>query len=63
MLTIHEGVLKLIRTIEDSTLDAQKFDEGVHVAGRRVRKTLAEGVVQIKELKAAILVIQKKRKG
>jgi len=63
MLTIHEGVLKLIRTIENSTLDAQKFDEGVHVAGRRVRKALAEGVVQIKELKAAILVIQKKRKG
>jgi len=62
MLTIHEGVLKLIRTIENSTLDAQKFDEGVHVAGRRVRKTLGEAQAQIKELKAGVLAIQKKRK-
>ena len=62
MLTIHEGVLKLIRTIENSTLDAQKFDEGVHVAGRRVRKTLGEAQAEIKELKAAVLTIQKKRK-
>ena len=63
MLTIHEGVLQLIKMLEDATLDAQKFDEGVHIAGRRVRKVLTMVQAQSKEIKKSILVIQKKRKG
>ena len=62
MLTIHEGILQLIETLKQATLDAQKFDEGNNLAGRRVRKVLAGAMKESKVIRAGVLTIQKKRK-
>ena len=63
MLTIHEGVLALIDELKQATLDAQKFDDGNHAAGTRVRKVLAKAMKTSKDIRAGILNIQKQRKA
>ena len=62
MFTIHEAILNLIRVLEDTTLDAQKFDEGNFVAGRRLRKSLAGIARECKAIRASIISIQQQRK-
>ena len=62
MLNMHEWILKMIRHLEDATLDAQKFDDGSKISGSRVRKKLSELAKECKEMRSAILEIQKQRK-
>ena len=62
MLNMHEWILKMIRHLEDTTLDAQKFDDGSKISGSRTRKKLSELAKECKEMRAAILDVQKQRK-
>jgi hypothetical protein len=61
VLTIHEGIIKLREMLGEVTLDAQRFDDGVFVCGRRVRTRLRAVTKEIKIIKRAIIDIQKQR--
>lgn len=64
MYTIHEGIRRLIKILEGLTLDAQRFDEGVEAAGKRVNRALKKELIPaIREITKAIVAIQKGRKA
>jgi len=51
MYTIHEGLQKIILMLQRMQLDAQKFDEGNAIAGRRVTKGLTAAMKECKLLR------------
>ena len=63
MLTVHEGLKTIIEALENTRLDAQKFDEGNNTAGKRVTVTLSKAMKELQVLRAGVWSIKKSRKS
>lgn len=60
---VHDVLVELLKDLELTLRDAEKFDNGNASAGVRVRKKAQEGIAKLKDVRKLVSDVKEARKG
>ncbi len=60
---VSEALAELVKDLELSLRDAEKFDNGNASAGVRVRKKAQEAIAKLKDVRKLVSEVKETRKG